>query len=257
VEQFIATTLRVASPIVFVALGGLFAYRAGIFHLGLEGQMVIGAFASVAGTIWTDSVWLGILVGIGVNLVVSAIFWLLIVPLRANAIICGLGLSVFGVGATTYALSALFDTRGQIRAPEGLPRPVTGVSSGPLAAVSELSILVWLMPLAALLVWIVLRRTRFGLRLTAVGEYPFAARSAGVSVPRMRLIALLVCGTLCTLGGSDLALGALRSFQENMTNGRGFLGFSSILFGAGDPIGPPLRRCSSGWLRRWASRRSC
>jgi simple sugar transport system permease protein len=237
VEQFVATTLRVASPIVFVALGGLFAYRAGIFHLGLEGQMLIGAFASVAGTVWTGNVWLGIGLGVLVNLVVSALFWVLIVPLRANAIICGLGLSVLGAGATTFALSALFDTRGQIRAPEGLPRPVTGVNAGPLAALSELSILVWLMPVFAAVVWIVLRRTRFGLRLTAVGEYPFAARSAGVDVARMRLVALLVSGTLCTLGGADLALGALRSFQENMTNGRGFLGFSSILFGAGDPIG--------------------
>jgi ABC-type uncharacterized transport system permease subunit len=240
VEQVIATTLRVASPIILVALGGLFAYRAGIFHLGLEGLMLIGAFASVAGTIWTGDVWLGVGFGILVNMGLSAVFWLLIVPLKANAIICGLGLSVLGAGASSFALSALFDVRGQIRAPVGLPRPVTGVSSGPLAAVSELSILVWALPVIVLVVWLVLRRTRFGLKLAAVGEYPFAARSAGVNVARMRLVALLICGILCALGGSDLALGALRSFQENMTNGRGFLGFSSILFGAGDPIGTTL-----------------
>lgn len=239
-EQFIATTLRVASPIVLVALGGLFAYRAGIFHLGLEGQMLIGAFASVAGTIWTGDVWLGILIAIIVNAVVSAGFWVIIVPLRANAIIAGLGLTAFGVGGTTFALSALFDTRGQIRAPASLPRPITGVSDGPLAALSELSILVWLMPLIAFVVWLALRRTRFGLRLAAVGEYPFAARSAGVNVGRMRLVALLLTGTLCTLGGADLALGTLSFFQENMTAGRGFLGFSSMLFGAGGPIGTTL-----------------
>jgi ABC-type uncharacterized transport system permease subunit len=237
VEQFVATTLRVASPIVLVALGGLFAYRSGIFHLGLEGQMLIGAFASVAGTVWTGDVWLGILIGILVNLVVSAAFWFVIVPLRANAIIAGLGLTVLGLGGTTYALSAIFDTRGQIRAPAALPRPFDGLDLGPWSALTELSILVWLMPLIAFLVWLVLRRTRFGLRLAAVGEYPFAARSAGVRVARMRLVALLVCGTLCTLGGADLALGTLSFFQENMTAGRGFLGFSSMLFGAGGPIG--------------------
>lgn len=236
-EQFIATTLRVATPIVFVALGGLFAYRAGIFHLGLEGQMLIGAFAAVAGAIWTGDVWLGIIIAIIVNLVVSAAFWVIIVPLRANAIIAGLGLTTLGIGATTFALSALFDTRGQIRAPAGLPRPVNGVSDGPLAAVNELSIFVWLMPVIAFAVWVLLRRTRFGLRLAAVGEYPMAARSAGVSVGRMRLVALLICGTLCTIGGADLSLGTLSFFQENMTAGRGFLGFSSMLFGAGDPIG--------------------
>jgi simple sugar transport system permease protein len=237
VEQFIATTLRVANPIVLVALGGLFAYRAGIFHLGLEGLMLIGAFAAVAGTIWTNDVTLGIGIAIVVCMVISAVFWVLIVPLRANAIICGLGLSVLGLGATSFALAALFDTRGQIRAPAGLWRPVTGVGSGPLAAVSELSILVWLMPVIAFVVWLILRRTRFGLRLSAVGEYPFAARSAGVNVARMRFVALLITGALCALGGSDLALGSLRSFQENMTQGRGFLGFSAMLFGAGDPIG--------------------
>ena len=236
-EQFIATTLRVATPIVFVALGGLFAYRAGIFHLGLEGQMLIGAFAAVAGSVWTENVWLGILIAILVNLVVSTAFWVVIVPLRANAIIAGLGLTALGVGGTTFALSTIFDTRGQIRAPVRLPRPVTGETEGPLAVVNELSILVWLMPLIALLVWLVLRRTRFGLRLAAVGEYPMAARAAGVSVGRMRLIALLMCGTLCTLGGADLSLGTLSFFQENMTAGRGFLGFSSMLFGAGDPVG--------------------
>lgn len=236
-EQFIATTLRVASPIILVALGGLFAYRAGIFHLGLEGLMLIGAFAAVAGTIWTNSVVLGILIAVLACMVVSAVFWVVIVPLRANAIIAGLGLSMLGVGATSFAVAALFDTRGQIRAPAGLWRPVTDVNSGPLAAVSELSVLVWLMPLIAFVVWIVLRRTRFGLRLAAVGEYPFAARSAGVSVARMRFMALMISGALCALGGADLALGSLRSFQENMTQGRGFLGFSSMLFGAGDPIG--------------------
>lgn len=239
-EQFIATTLRVANPIVLVALGGLFAYRAGIFHLGLEGLMLIGAFAAVAGAIWTGDVWLGLVIAVAADLVASFIFWLVIVPLRANAIIAGLGLSGLGLGATSYALATLFDTRGQIRSPEGLPAPIHGVSSGPLAALSELSILVWAMPIVVLVCWVVLRRTRFGLRLAAVGEFPFAARSAGVDVSRMRLAALLVCGALCALGGADLSLGTLQSFQENMTQGRGYLGFSSILFGAGAPIGTAL-----------------
>lgn len=240
VEQFVATALRVANPIVLVALGGLFAYRAGIFHLGLEGLMLIGAFAAVAGSIWTGNVWLGILVAVAANLVASTVFWLVIVPLRANAIIAGLGLSGLGLGVTSYALASLFDTRGQIRAPEGLPSPIRGVAGGPLAALSELSILVWAMPLIVLVCWVVLRRTRFGLQLAAVGEFPFAARSAGVNVGRMRLVALLICGALCALGGADLSLGTLQSFQENMTQGRGFLGFSSILFGAGSPIGTAL-----------------
>lgn len=239
-EQFVATTLRVAGPIALVALGGVFAWRAGIFHLGLEGLMLMGAFFAVAGTVLTGEVLIGLLLAILACTVASFVFWLVIVPLRADPIIAGLGLSITGVGLTSFLLQVMFGQRGTQYADEGLWRPITGVASGPQGALSELSVIVWTVPLVTLVAWVVLRRSHFGLRLAAVGEFPFAARSAGISPSRMRLVALLAAGVLCAIGGADLALGSLGAFKENMTEGRGFIAFTAVIFGGGGPLGTVL-----------------
>ena len=239
-EQLIATTLRTSAPIALVALGGVIAWRAGIFHLGLEGLMVIGAFFAVAGTVATGEVLLGILCAVVACLIASAIFWVVIVPMKANAIIAGLGLSIIGVGVTSYLLPVMYGKRGILEVDQGLWRPITGVQAGIVGALSELSILVWLVPPIVLLTWVLVRRTRFGLRLSAVGEYPFAARSAGVDPAKMRLIALLLCCVFCALGGAALALGSLVAFKENMTEGRGYIAFTAVIFGGGNPIGAAL-----------------
>ncbi|MEI2690980.1 MAG: ABC transporter permease [Anaerolineae bacterium] len=239
-EQLIATTLRTSAPIALVAMGGVIAWRAGIFHLGLEGLMVIGAFFAVAGTLATGEVLIGLLAAIVACLIASAIFWVVIVPMKANMIIAGLGLSIIGVGFTSYLLPVLYGKRGILEVDQGLWRPITGVNGGMIDALSELSVMVWLVPPIVLAVWVLVRRTRFGLRLLAVGEYPFAARSAGVDVARMRLIALLLCGVFCALGGAALALGSLVAFKENMTEGRGYIAFTAVIFGGGGPIGAAL-----------------
>ncbi len=236
-EQLIATTLRTSAPIALVALGGVIAWRAGIFHLGLEGLMVIGAFFAVAGTVATGEVLIGLLAAIVACLIASALFWVVIVPMRANAIIAGLGLSIIGVGATSYLLPVLYGKRGILEVDQGLWRPITGVQAGIAGALSELSVMVWLIPAFVLVVWVLVRRTSWGLRLAAVGEHPFAARSAGVDPARMRLVALLACGVLCALGGAALSLGSIVAFRENMTEGRGYIAFTAVIFGGGGPIG--------------------
>ncbi|MEX1171704.1 MAG: ABC transporter permease [Chloroflexota bacterium] len=239
-EQFIATTLRSSTPVALAALGCVFAWRAGIFHLGIEGLMLIGALSAVVGTVATGSVWIGLFLAVATCLVASTVFWIVIVPMKANAIIAGLGLSILGLGLTSYSVRVIYHASGAIWSQTGLWRPVTGATVGPAGAVSELSITVWLLPFIALSCWWILHRTRFGLRLAAVGEYPFAARSAGTSPAAMRLVALLVTGALCGLAGADLALGSLNAFLENMTSGRGYIAFTAVIFGAGDPIGAVL-----------------
>lgn len=239
-EQFLATTLRSSAPIALVALGGVFAYRAGIFHLGLEGLMIIGAFVSVAVGITTHSIWLALAGAILADVAVSFVFWFVIVVLRADVIIAGLGLSGVGVGGTAYALETIYKTQGAIQTPIGLWSPVTGVDKGLGVIVSNVDILVWLTPVIAVICWLILRRSRFGLKLAATGEFPFAARTAGVDPARMRMAALLICGVLCALGGADLALGNLQLYSENMTSGRGYIAFTAILFGNGQPIGTAL-----------------
>ena len=235
--SFLNSSLQAAAPIVLVAVGGVFAHRAGILHLGLEGLMIIGAFVATAVTIKSGSIWLGLGAAIAVDLVVSALFWLLVVVLRANVFIAGLGLSIAGLGITAFLLEVIFKTEGAIQTRHGLPRPISGPHGGVLGLATDLSVIDWATPVLVVLAWVVLRRSRLGLRVAAAGEYPFAARSAGVDVARIRLAAVAVTGFFCALGGADLALASVRSFSEDMTQGRGYLAFTAILFGAEHPLG--------------------
>lgn len=230
--QFLETTLQDATPIALAALAGVFAARSGIFHLGLEGLMCVGAFTSVAVTIGTGSVTAGVAAAILVNLVLSAIFWSVTVVLKANVIIAGLALTTIGLGLSTFAQETIFGSRGTIRADSGLWQPLAGTGF-PMPSVS---IVVVLLPVIAIVCWIALTRSRFGRAVSSVGEYPYAARSAGVSITRTRLFALLIGGVLCALAGSQLALSGLDSFSSDMTAGRGFIAFSAVVLGGSHPI---------------------
>ena len=234
--QLLETTLREASPLLYVALGATIAYRAGIYHLGVEGLMLVGAFCGVAAEIRLGSIVAALLVAVAVCAALSVLFWLLITALRANPIIVGIGLSTFCLGATSYALETMFGSAGSVSTERGLPHPISSASHGIEGVLSGLSILVWLAPLAVALTWVLLCRTRFGLSISAVGAHPFAARAAGLSPGTIRLLGLVVCGGLCAIGGADFALGNLQLFSENMTNGRGYIAFAAVLLARGNPI---------------------
>ena len=162
----------------------------------------------------------------------SALLWFVIEKLRANPIIAGLGLTGLGLGGTDLAVQSIYGSQASVNALYGLPR--LGPAFGPYGV---LSVLVVLMPIVVFALWLLLRRTRFGLQLAASGEHPFAARSVGANPPRIRLVALCLGGVLCALGGAELALGSLQIFAYGMTAGRGFMGFSAVIFGAAHPIG--------------------
>ncbi|MET4633443.1 ABC transporter permease [Kaistia defluvii] len=234
-EDFVIAILRSGTPLIYVTLAGVIAQRTGIWHLGLEGLMITGACATILGIVLTQSIWLALLIAMAVCIVGSILFWFVVEKLKANQIIAGLGLTGLGLGGTALAVQSIFGTQAAVSAPFGLPR--LGPAFG---AYGSLSILVLLMPFVVLAMWVVLRRTRFGLRLAAAGEHPFAARSVGVNPAAMRLVALMIGGVLCALAGAELAAGSLQIFAQNMTAGRGFMGFAAVIFGAGHPIGSSL-----------------
>lgn len=234
-EDFLIAILRSGTPLIYVTLAGVIAQRAGIWHLGLEGLMIAGACATVLGIVLTQSIWLALLGAIGVCVLGSILLWFVVEKLKANQIIAGLGLTGLGLGGTALAVQSIFGTQAAVSAPFGLPH--IGSAFGPFGS---LSILVLIMPLVVLAMWIVLQRTRFGLRLAAAGEHPFAARSVGVNPAVMRLVALMIGGVLCALAGAELAAGSLQIFAQNMTAGRGFMGFAAVIFGAAHPIGASL-----------------
>jgi simple sugar transport system permease protein len=229
--EFLVSVLRSGSPLVYVAMAGMVAQRAGIWHLGLEGLMIAGACASVLGTVATGSLALGMLIAVIVCMLGSALLWFLIEKLRTNPIIAGLGITGLGLGGSDLTVQAIYESQASVHADIGQPR--LGQESGPFATLTMLALL---MPFIVALLWVIMRRTRFGLQVAAAGEHPFAARSVGVNPTRMRLIALLMGGVLCALAGTDLAMGGLQIFAIGMTAGRGFMGFAAVIFGASHPI---------------------
>ncbi len=236
-EEFVASTIRVSVPIALAATASLFAVRAGIFHLGIEGLMLSGAFTAVGIAHRTGSLILAVSGAVVISAVVSWIYWLLMEKLGANAVITGLGITGFSLGATSYFLVVIFGQRGRLHSPVRLPRPVTGTQEGLAAYVNELSILGWMTPLLLLLSWFLMRRSQFGLRLTAVGTYSYGARAAGIDEGRIRLQAMMLTSVGVALAGTELALGGLSAFTHGMTNGRGFIALAAALFGLLHPIG--------------------
>ncbi|MEM7274381.1 MAG: ABC transporter permease [Actinomycetota bacterium] len=236
-EEFVASSLRSATPLALAAVGALFAVRAGIFHLGIEGLMLASAFAAVAVAAETSSVALAVAVALVASALLSVIYWALMEYLRADAVIAGLGLTTLCLGGTAFLLDAIFDQRGRLDSPVGLPRPVRGADSGLAAFVTELSILGWLTPVITVVAWVILRRTAFGLRLTAVGSYSYGAQAAGVAEGRVRLQAMLLASIGASLAGVDLALGGLSGFSEGMTAGRGYIALAAVLLGLTRPFG--------------------
>lgn len=231
-SDIIIAILRSGTPLVYVTLAGVIAQRAGVWNLGLEGLMIIGACATILGIMVTNSFTLAILIACIACILASVLLWFVIEKLKANPIIAGLGLTGLGIGGTALAVEAIFGSQATVSAPFGVPK--LGPAFG---AYGVLSIFVVAMPFVVFAMWLLLRRTRFGLQLAACGEHPFAARSVGVNPARMRLVALAIGGALCAIGGAELAGGSLQFFAQGMTAGRGFMAFAAVIFGAAHPVG--------------------
>lgn len=238
----IVATLRTTAPILLVALGGTFTTKAGIFNIGLEGQMLAGAFFAVLGSIWTGSAWGGVLCGVAAALVFAYVFALLVVSFRANEVVVGLALNILAGGMTISLMKAIFGTRGSIvgQGIVGLPkvqipyaRDVLG-SWAPL--VSGYTPLVYVAFIAVPLFVLFYKRTRLGLYIRVVGEKPEAAEALGISITRIRYIASLLCGLFAGLAGAHLSLGYITMFTENMSSGRGFMAVAILIFSNGDPL---------------------
>jgi ABC-type uncharacterized transport system permease subunit len=229
--NFIASVLITATPLAYAALAGVLAARVGIWHLGLGGIMSMGGFLAVLAL----STGLGLLpaslMAVFGSVCLSLVMWAAIVKLRANAILVGIGINMLGLGGTILLTVALKGAEGSIMVGEGLPTPIG------LPGLSRMSILVWLMPLIVIAMWVFICRSRFGLRLSATGDDPFAARSVGVKTSRTKLVALSLGGVLCALAGMELALGTLSQFTPGMEAGRGLIAFAAVVLGASNPIG--------------------
>lgn len=229
-----ASALGALTPILFAALAGALCQRAGVFNISLEGTMLVGAFAGVAGSWYTGSAWLGVLTATVAGTAYSLILAIGHVSLGGDAIVLGVAINLLAVGLTSFLIRTVFGTRGTFSDPtlQGLGTVLDGVP-----VVGGHSLLVYLSWLAVPALAVLLYRHPWGLRLRGVGERPEAAASLGVSVTRYRYGVILVGGALCGLAGAQLALGNVTLFSENMTAGRGWIAVVAVMLGRALPYG--------------------
>jgi general nucleoside transport system permease protein len=255
VALLLAATARGATPLVLAALGGLFAERSGIVDIGLEGKMLASAFAAAAMAAVSGSAWAGLAVGIAASVMVSLVHGFACVTHHGNQVVSGMALNITLSGLTAVLGYAWFREGGQTPllppgtrfAPIELPgaAALAGVPGvGPIygEVVSGHNLLVYVAAAAVPLVAWIVYRTRFGLRLRAVGESPGAVDTAGISVSVTRYRALVMSGLLCGLSGSYLSIAHHASFIRDMSAGTGYLALAALIFGHWRPW-PTLGAC--------------
>jgi len=241
--QILDSAVRLATPLLLACLAGLFSERAGIFDIGLEGKMLAAAFLSAAVAAATGNVWLGMFAGIGVSIALALLHGVASITFRGDQLISGVAINFLAAGLTVVIGQSWFGLGGRTPSLMGAGRfanlewPLAGVLkdipvAGPLYAelISGHTLLVYVALAAVPLSWYVLFRTRFGLRLRAVGENPAAVDTAGISVTRQRYSAVVICGVLCGLAGAYLATGLAAGFVKDMTAGRGFVALAALIF---------------------------
>lgn len=234
----IGASWRLATPLVYAALGEIFAERAGVLNIGIEGMMLMGAFTGFAAAFASGSVALGLLAGILGGMAVGLVFAVFTVTVKADQIVVGAAVNLLGMGLTAFLFRSFYVSTGlgvEIAQPVAIPvlsdLPVIG------SALFRQNLIVYATVPAALLVWVVLFRTSFGLTLRAVGEHPKAVTVVGRSVAAYRYGAILIGAAFAGLGGAFLTLGHSNQFVENITSGRGFIALAVVVFARWSPLG--------------------
>ncbi|RSN41272.1 sugar ABC transporter permease [Amycolatopsis sp. WAC 04197] len=225
-----SSALTALTPILFAALAGALCQRAGVFNISLEGSLLVGCFGAVAGSWYTGSAWLGVVVAVLAATAYSLILAIGSITFDGDPIVLGVASNLLAVGLTSFLIRTVFGTEGSFSDPS-----LRGLGQfGPIPGQSLLVYLSWLaVPALAVLLY----RHPWGLRLRGVGERPEAASSLGVNVTKYRYGVILAGGALCGLGGAQLALGSVTLFAENMTAGRGWIAVVAVMLGRAHPLG--------------------
>lgn len=215
------STIRLSTPLIFAALGGLFSERSGVINIALEGMMLAGAFTAAAVTYAVGNPYVGLLAGMLAGTLIAAIHAVACIRYKADQVVTGTAINILMIGMPAFLSGAFFLSSGstpQIPKEHLIPR------------------LPWLIVALVPLTWYVLYKTPFGLRLRSVGENPEAADAAGVPVARMRYFGVLLSGALAGIGGAYLSIGQSSLFTRNMTSGRGFIALAALIFGKWRPF---------------------
>jgi simple sugar transport system permease protein len=221
------STIRLATPLVWAAIGGLYSERAGVINVALEGLMLAGAFTAAAVTFYAGNPWAGLAAAMAAGAAVAALLAVVCIRFEANEVVAGTGINILFLGLPAVLSGALFLSSGST------PQVAQDQLVPDVGNVSLLSILALVV---VVVTHYVLYRTPFGLRLRAAGENPAAADAAGVRVLRIRYTAVIIAGALAAVGGAYLSIGQSSLFTRNMTAGRGFIALAALIFGKWRPV---------------------
>lgn len=240
ITSFLASDIRMATPIMLAALGIVFSERAGIVNIGTEGMMLIGALAGVVGSYYTGSVWLGALVAIIITVLFSAIFAFFTVTIKADQTVIGTGMNILAAGLTITVNRAIFGASTS-------PPKIAVFNTVPIPILSDIPILgkalfsqpipVYLAFLIVPIAWFVMFRTNIGLKLRSVGENPRACDTVGINVAKIRWCSILYSGIMAGFAGAYVSMGQMSFFTEGIIAGGGFMALAAVVFGNYTPIG--------------------
>lgn len=218
----IFSTIRLSTPLILAALGGLFSERSGVINIALEGMMLAGAFTAASVTYATGSPYVGLLAGMLAGMLIAALHALACIRYQADQVVTGTAINILMLGMPAFLSGAFFLSSGS----------TPQIPKEHLIPYLPIVIAIVMVPLT----WYVLYKTPFGLRLRSVGENPEAADAAGVPVARMRYAGVLLSGLLAGIGGAYLSIGQSSLFTRNMTSGRGFIALAALIFGKWRPV---------------------
>ena len=235
-----AAALRMATPLIFASLGGIFSERAGIINIALEGMMLTGAFSGVFVSYSTGNPWLGVLAAVLIGGLLGLLHGIMTIKFTGDQIVSGTGINIFALGFTAYMSQVIWGSRGASDSVQGL-----GTISIPILVdtpvigqiIGKQTPLVYIALIVVLASYVILFKTPIGLRIRAVGEHPGAADTTGINVYRIKYMCLIVSGMLAGLGGAFLSLGHLSLFVNGMTGGRGFIALAAMILGGWNPFG--------------------
>ncbi len=238
-SEFLRAAILIASPLMLVALGELISEIAGVFNIGLEGMMLVGAFAGFWAGGELGNLWLGVLVGMLAGVLLAVIMAFASIQAGADQIVVGVALNILGAGVSAFAFQKYSATQPDLFIDRMERLEIPGLKSIPVigpALFSQIP-LVYVALLLGPVVWVLFYKTTWGLRMRAAGELPEADETAGVSVRALRWQGVLIVGAFAGLGGAFLSIGLVGTFLDGMTAGRGFLALAAVIVGGWRPLG--------------------
>jgi general nucleoside transport system permease protein len=244
-SALIASMLVYATPLTYAAIGGLYSERSGVVNIGLEGMMLTGAFFGIWGAASTGNWLLGLLIAMGAGGALALIYAFFAIHLRADQIVGGTAINFLALGITGYLFIDIYGSNGTPDLSSGHWFHGQAIPDIPFStggeffeqAFGDLNLMVWISFIVLILTYFLIFRTPLGLRIRSVGEHPRAADTVGISVFKTRYAAVTFSGMLSAMGGAYLSIGFVHSFNQNMTEGRGFIALAALIFGKWRPAG--------------------